>query len=823
MTPGLHSLRTLILTPMGRDAKIASGILDDAGLPAFICADPGELHQQLLAGAGMVLVTEEALLKADPGPLFRWVAEQPSWSDLPFIVLTLRSAPANGPVAQVMADGLGNVTFVERPFHPTSLVSVIRSAARGRRRQYEARSRIEELRENRDLLARQTHMLELLNQTAMRIAASLDLRMVGQRVVDAGVELTGAAYGAFHATTSEAGESRQSYAWSGTQTDIFAAFPMPGDLIRRDDIARDPVHDGSDTEEDAPRMASYLAVPVLSRSGDRLGGLFFGHPDASVFDDRAALMASGLAAQAGVAMDNARLLQDVQQANATLEARVEERTRERDRMWRLSNDLMAVLDAEGALLAVNHAWTAALGWPEEHLRVTNLFDLVHPEDAGGIKHQMRRLKRGDPISNFEGRLRAEDGSFRRIAWTASPDDGLLYTVGRDITAQREIEEQLRQSQKMEAVGQLTGGIAHDFNNLLQGITGSLDLVNRRLTQGRTSDVERFTAAAMASAQRAGALTHRLLAFSRRQPLKPTPVDANSLIASMADLLRRSLGERVDLELVPADGLWPTLCDPNQLENAILNLCINARDAMPEGGKLFIGTRNAHLDGQHAGGAGDMRPGRYVCISVTDTGMGMSPETIRRAFDPFFTTKPLGQGTGLGLSMIYGFMRQSEGYARIESELGKGTTVKLYLPHHGGQADASEANLATLPADNRARSDEVVLVVEDEPVVRKLIVELLGDLGYRVLEADDGPSGLAILQSDQQVDLLITDVGLPGLNGRQIADAARPARPGLKVLFMTGYAENAMPSQDFLAQDMELITKPFPMDVLAQRLTKMMAR
>ncbi|TWB13747.1 PAS domain S-box-containing protein [Nitrospirillum amazonense] len=821
MIPGQQSLRTLILTPMGRDAKIAAGILDDAGLSSFICADMGELHQQLLTGAGMVLVTEEALLKADPDPLFRWVAEQPSWSDLPFIVLTLRSTPVIGPTAQVVADGLGNVTFVERPFRPTSLVSVIRSAARGRRRQYEARSRIEELRENRDLLARQTHMLELLNRTAMQIAAGLDLRAVGQRVIDAGVELTGAAYGAFHATAT--GGAGQPFAWSGAQADIFTAFPMPLDLIRSDDIARDRRHDGNGLKQVTPRMASYLAVPVLSRSGDRLGGLFFGHPDAGVFDERSALMASGLAAQAGVAMDNARLFQNVQDANATLEARVEERTRERDRMWRLSNDLMAVLDAEGALLSVNHAWTTALGWPEEHLRVTSLFDLVHPEDAGGIKHQMRRLKRGDPISNFEGRLRAEDGSFRRIAWTASPDEGLLYTVGRDITAQREIEEQLRQSQKMEAVGQLTGGIAHDFNNLLQGITGSLDLVNRRLMQGRTSDVERFTAAAMASANRAGALTHRLLAFSRRQPLKPTSVDANSLVASMAELLRRSLGERIDLELMPADGLWPTLCDPNQLENAILNLCINARDAMPDGGRLLIGTRNVHLDGRHVVDAGDVRPGRYVCVFVTDTGMGMSPETIRRAFDPFFTTKPLGQGTGLGLSMIYGFMRQSEGYARIESDLGKGTTVKLYLPHHGGQTDAPAANLATLPEDNRARSDEVVLVVEDEPVVRKLIVELLGDLGYRVLEADDGPSGLAILQSDQQIDLLITDVGLPGLNGRQIADAARPARPGLKVLFMTGYAENAMPSHDFLAQGMELITKPFPMDVLAQRLRKIMAQ
>lgn len=368
---------------------------------------------------------------------------------------------------------------------------------------------------------------------------------------------------------------------------------------------------------------------------------------------------------------------------------------------------------------------------------------------------------------------------------------------------------------MEAVGQLTGGIAHDFNNLLQGITGSLDLIKARVAQGRANEIERFLTGATSSANRAAALTHRLLAFSRRQPLDPRPVRANPLIASMEDLLRRTLGEKVRLEMVLAGGLWLTRCDPNQLESAILNLVINARDAMPDGGQLTVETCNAHLDSLYAARQRDVRPGQYICICVTDTGTGMSKDTIARAFEPFFTTKPIGHGTGLGLSMIYGFARQSEGYARIYSEVGQGTTVKLYLPRFHGDAGAEEPVQAReLPGSDKG---EVVLVVEDEAVVRGLIVEVLGELGYRAIEAPDGPKGLEILQSDRRIDLLVTDIGLPGLNGRQVADAARVLRPDLKVLFMTGYAENAALASGFLEPGMAMITKPFAMDVLANRI------
>ncbi|TCP93789.1 PAS/PAC sensor hybrid histidine kinase [Sphingomonas sp. PP-CE-1A-559] len=383
----------------------------------------------------------------------------------------------------------------------------------------------------------------------------------------------------------------------------------------------------------------------------------------------------------------------------------------------------------------------------------------------------------------------------------------------------EAQEALRQAQKMEAVGQLTGGIAHDFNNLLQGITGSLEIVQRRITQGRVSELDRFITGATTAANRAASLTHRLLAFSRRQPLDPRPVKVNPLVTSLEDLLRRTTGEQIELETVLGAGLWTTLCDPNQLENSLLNLVINARDAMPHGGKLTIETCNAHLDDHFAASQRDVRPGHYVCICVSDTGTGMSADTIAKAFEPFFTTKPIGQGTGLGLSMIYGFARQSEGYARIYSELGQGTTIKLYLPRHYGEAEQDEA-LPGLTQDHVTDAGEIVLVVEDDSVVRALIVEVLGELGYQAIEAHDGPAGLERLRTMERVDLLVTDIGLPGLNGRQVADAGRALRPGLRVLFMTGYAENAALASGFLEPGMSMITKPFAMEALATQIRTM---
>jgi PAS domain S-box-containing protein len=492
-----------------------------------------------------------------------------------------------------------------------------------------------------------------------------------------------------------------------------------------------------------------------------------------------------------------------------------ENIRDRNRMWAMTRDLLLVCDLAGVITTINPSATRLLGWTAEEMIGRPITDFIHPDDVALAAAEVEKLGHGTTTLHFENRYRAKDGSWRLMDWTAVPEGDRIHGVGRDITEQRHIEEALRQSQKMEAVGQLTGGIAHDFNNLLQGITGSLDLVQKRISQGRLSELDRFITGAMTSANRASALTHRLLAFSRRQPLDPRPVRANPLMGSMEDLLRRTLGERIELELVTAGGLWLTRCDPNQLESAILNLVINARDAMPDGGKLTIETCNAHLDALYAAKQREVRPGQYVCICVTDTGTGMTPETMKRAFEPFFTTKPLGQGTGLGLSMIYGFAQQSEGFAKIYSEVGKGTTFKLYLPRWRGDADEEDAG--HVAAATATQHGETVLVVEDEPVVRGLIVEVLNDLGYNAMEAADGPSGLEILQSRRKIDLLVTDIGLPGLNGRQVADAARTLRKDLKVLFMTGYAENAALAAGFLEPGMAMITKPFAMEVLAARI------
>ncbi|EJL95883.1 putative protein with fused histidine kinase and response regulator receiver domain [Pseudomonas sp. GM102] len=390
------------------------------------------------------------------------------------------------------------------------------------------------------------------------------------------------------------------------------------------------------------------------------------------------------------------------------------------------------------------------------------------------------------------------------------------------TAQlRHNEEVLRQSQKMEAVGQLTGGIAHDFNNMLTGIIGSLELLRRRLARGRTEDLDSLIDLGVTSANRAAGLTHRLLAFSRRQSLDSKPVQMNTLVVSMGELLQRSINESIHLEMQLDEQLWVAEADPNQLESALLNLVLNARDAMPDGGKLLVKTSNQHLDTAFTEAHSNLQPGDYIVLSVTDTGYGMPQSTINRAFDPFFTTKPIGQGTGLGLSMIYGFSKQSGGHVSIHSEVGKGTTVSLFLPRFSG----------ALPQDTRvdaqqapyARDGETVLIVEDDPAVRVLVSAVLSELGYAFVEACDADSAVPILDSGQRIDLLISDVGLPGMNGRQLAEIGRQYRPDLKVLFITGYAEHAAVRGGFLDPGMQMITKPFTFDLLTAKVREMIAQ
>jgi len=410
---------------------------------------------------------------------------------------------------------------------------------------------------------------------------------------------------------------------------------------------------------------------------------------------------------------------------------------------------------------------------------------------------------------------------RAIAMLRTLNDQLEQRVSERTSELLQTEEALRQAQKMEAVGQLTGGLAHDFNNLLAGISGSLELIGIRLAQGRSSDVDRYMNAAQGATRRAAALTHRLLAFSRRQTLDPKPTNVNRLVAGMEELVRRTVGPSVELEVVGAAGLWPALVDPSQLENALLNLCINARDAMPDGGRITIETANKWLD-QHGARTHDLAEGQYLSLCVTDTGTGMAPEIRDKVFEPFFTTKPIGEGTGLGLSMIYGFAQQSGGQVRIYSEVGEGTTVCIYLPRHHSDGEIDELPVE-MRAPPRSEQGETVLVVDDEPTVRMLVTDVLNELGYTVIEAADSVAGLKILQSDVRIDLLVSDVGLPGgMNGRQMADAARQSRPALKVLFITGYAENAAVGNGLLDWGMAVITKPFPVELLAARVQEMIA-
>lgn len=395
----------------------------------------------------------------------------------------------------------------------------------------------------------------------------------------------------------------------------------------------------------------------------------------------------------------------------------------------------------------------------------------------------------------------------------------LSRLSEEAREREAMQEALRQSQKMEALGQLTGGIAHDFNNLLTGIIGSLDMISRRSASGKPEDTQRYIAAATQSANRAATLTHRLLAFARRQPLNPRPTDVNLLMLSMEELLRRSLPENTRMHLFAHDRLWPTLCDPHQLESALLNLVINARDAMGDDGQLTISVANATLSVDAIAEKVQAVPGDYICISIDDTGCGMTADVLEHAFEPFYTTKPLGQGTGLGLSMVYGFARQSDGYVRIESEPGRGTRVKLYLPRHQQIPDSPEIEVSLVHA--QSVGGLTVLIVEDEQTVRELVVEVLKDFECITLEAADGLAGLAILNSGQPVDLLISDIGLPGLNGRQLSEAARLMRPDLPILLMTGYAENAALAGGFQEQGMLLLTKPFTLAELTERIREML--
>lgn len=583
-------------------------------------------------------------------------------------------------------------------------------------------------RRTENAIRNESRKLSILNRTGAEIGAELDVDRVIQIVTDACKELVGAEFGSFFYKVEDASSEEFISFPAPRAAEIFQPTFNGGGVVRSDDILADPRYGGQ--KDAAPEgrapVRSYLAVPVALRSGEVIGGLFFGHTTPRRFDQEHEDLLSGIAGQAATAIDNARLFQEVDRELA-----------ERKR-------------AESALQTLNAT--------------------------------------------------------------------LEQRVLEEVQERSKAEEQLRQMQKMEAVGQLTGGIAHDFNNMLAVIIGGLNLLQRKLAKGET-DVQRFVEGATDAAQRAASLTQRLLAFSRQQPLAPEPVSANRMVSDMSELMVRTLGETIAVQTVLAAGLWQIKADPGQLENAILNLSVNARDAMPHGGKLTIETSNAFVDEAFAREFA-IPVGQYVLIAVADSGDGMTPEVIAKAFDPFYTTKGVGKGTGLGLSQVYGFVRQSGGHVKIYSEIGVGTTVKIYLPRYYGEA-LDTTPKETPSTSHRGLASEIIMVVEDEDRVRAVSVEALRELGYTVLEAPGPLQALRMFDEGTRVSLLFTDVVMPDMSGRELADQARARQTDLKVLYTTGYTRNAIVHNGILDPGTSLLTKPFNINELAVKVRKLL--
>jgi PAS domain S-box-containing protein len=539
-----------------------------------------------------------------------------------------------------------------------------------------------------------------------------------------------------------------------------------------------------------------------------------------------------------------RLDEALRQSNRDLEERVAQRTRERDRIWNLSLELMDVCRVDGTLVSVNPAWERLLGWTAHELQGSNMLDLVHPDDRATTQAELQRLAQGQHTIGFDNRYRHRDGGYRWVRWTASVDGGLLYGIGRDVTDERaaadhlaatnrelktqieersRVEDTLQQMQRLEAVGQLTSGVAHDFNNLLTVVLSNISLIQRLQMQQPAPPDERIQARleSMRKASLRGAkLTAQLLAFSRRQRLETQQVDFNDVVLGMRDLLQTTLGGSVSLSTELTPGLWPALVDPTQLELIILNLAINARDAMEVGGSLTVRTAN-RVQHHKPTRPEEPEPGEYVVLTVTDTGSGMEDAVLAKAFEPFFTTKEVGKGSGLGLAQVYGFAKQSGGGVRIETRLGEGTAVHVYMP----RALPSDAPAAAEPAVAAAKqsatsgSGHTLLVVDDDEAVREVTVATLQTHGYHVIEAPSGAAALRLVAHRADVDLVLADFAMPGMNGAELAHALKAARPGLPVLFMTGFADLAALKdvhEDYVLQ------KPLPEGELAKRLQRLLA-
>ena len=518
------------------------------------------------------------------------------------------------------------------------------------------------------------------------------------------------------------------------------------------------------------------------------------------------------------------VLEKMAYLNSSLEVEMANRTADRDRMWRLSTDIMLVADLSGMIIAVNPAWSKILERPEVESLGMDFISLVHPDDRMAALQDLSRLAHGAPTLRMENRYRRRDGGYRWISWTAVPAQKLIHAIGRDVTDEKEArlalvrsEQALLQAQKLESIGKLTGGVAHDFNNVLQIISGNLQLLKR--TVADNPQAARRLDSAASAVERGAKLSSQLLAFARRQPLKPLVTDLGRLLRRMHELIRRALGEAISEETFISEGLWHTLVDPNQMENVLLNMAINARDAMDKGGRLTFTLSNVTLDAAYASQHADVLEGQYVLLTITDTGHGMERDVIDQIFEPFFTTKREGEGTGLGLSMAYGFIRQSAGHIKVRSAPGAGTTFKIYLPR-------SLEKLAEPPPSLTGPvlgGGETILVVEDDAPVQHTVVDMLRGLGYDVLHADDGASALALLGTGVAIDLLFTDVVMPGpVSSKQLAQQARLLLPELAVLFTSGYTHNAIMQGGRLDPGVELLSKPYQREDLARRIRHVLA-
>jgi signal transduction histidine kinase/CheY-like chemotaxis protein len=681
--PGASSERAVILAPNGRDALVAAGLIKEAGYYANVCGDLAALMHEIESGAGLAVIADEAIKTADLRRLTRWLNDQPSWSDFPIVLLTRQGGgPERNPDAVRLGQVLGNVTFIERPFHPTTLVSIVGSAVRGRRRQYQTRAILADLTESEGLL-----------QTALSAGhlGALELHLP-----EFELEASDSCKACFGRRPNE----------PFSYQDLLAQV-HPDDRARRSEVLERAIKTGRDYSIEYRNIwpdGSQHWVDIRARAVHRLDG--------------------SLKSLVGVCSDiTARKVAEI----------------ERD-------TLLAQLAAERTALA-------------------------------------------ELTATLEQRVEQRTADLMK-----------------EVAAREKAQEQLRQAQKMETIGQLTGGVAHDFNNLLMAVMGNLDLLRKRIPDDPR--LHRLIDGALQGAERGASLTQRLLAFARQQDLRAVAVDLRALIEGMIDLLERSLGPRVTLRLDIPEGLPPARIDANQLELAILNLAINARDAMADGGSIEIKVAQYRASGDPA-----LKPGDYLKLSVVDNGKGMPPEILKRAIEPFFSSKPLGKGTGLGLSMVHGLAVQLGGALQLASTVGKGTTATLLLPV---ATAAPEAERPVQSAQKVNRS-AVILFVDDDPLIAMSTLEMLEDLGHHVIGVSSALHALDILRSEQPLDLMMTDHVMPGMTGIELAAKSREVRPQLPILLATGYAE--LPEGTQL--DLPRLAKPYHQDQLRDRLDQLL--